>query len=311
MIYINSSGTKEMFTGAYEKRVEQQSLRTLANGKRTSLREYKGEGVTITISEESKQFMEGVAERKAAQLAAQKEIEEECPENVFAGTGDFKQQYLVFSENLYNRGFYDSISDDEVKKMEGMLKDITWGMDSINRGGLRSSRDTEMSHEAAKLDLISSVNALHCFAENYVPKEMQESFKTLIDQYKEYNNARVLVHRNMSDIHDEGMKNMPAPNAVHMSETAKAAWAQTKAGIEIGRVSHTDEEEVKNRQDYQALFESLANGRENINSVFDQLKNTFISFASGGSKNPDVLAMLNSRNEGSIDRMFDYWSKVL
>lgn len=312
MISINASGTKEMFTGAYAKRVEQKSRQALAeNQKRTSLRDYKEEGVSITISEESKEFMAGVADRKAAQLAAKKAVEEECPGNAFDGTGDLKQQYLVFSENLYNRGFYNSMSDAEVQETEGMLKDITSGMDSINGSGLNGNHDTEMSHEAAKLDLISSVNALNYFAEKYVPEEMQESFKALIDQYEKYNSARAAVHKSIYDMRDESMKDMPAPNGVHVSEAVKKTQAETRAGMEIGRVSHTSGEETQNRRDYQALFDSLTAGRESISSVFSQVKNTLIEFASGGSKNPDVLALLNARNEDSIMRMSAYWAKLL
>ncbi len=46
------------------------------------------------------QGMAGIAERKAAQRAAKAETEQNCSGNAFAGTGDFKQQYLVLSENL-------------------------------------------------------------------------------------------------------------------------------------------------------------------------------------------------------------------
>lgn len=312
MIYINSSGTKEMFTGAYAKRVEQQSRRALAvSQQRTSLRDYKGEGVSIMLSEESKEFMAGVADRKAAQLAAKKAVEEESPRNAFAGTGDFKQQYLAFSESLYNRGFYNSMSDDEVKETEGILKDITSGMDSINGSGLNVNRDTEMSHEAAKLDFISSVNALHYFAEKYVPEEMREPFKALIDQYEEYNSAKIAVHKSIHDMRDESMKDLPAPNGVHVSEEVKKTQAETRASMEIGRVSHTSEEEAQNQRDYQALFDDLIAGRENSSSVFRQAKSTLIGFASGGSKNPDVLALLNERNEDSIIRMSAYWAKLL
>lgn len=316
MVYINSSGTKEMFTGAYAKRVEQRNNRAMAESqkteqKRASFQDYKGEGVTVTISEESKEFLEGVAERKAAQRAAMKEVEEEYSGNAFAGTGDFKQQYLVFSESLYNKGFYDNMSDDEVRKMEDMLKSITSGMDSINGSGLNVNRETEMSHEAAKLDFISSVNALNYFAEKYVPEEMRESFQSLIDQYKEYNSAKVSVHKNIYDVFDESMKNIATPNAVHVSDLVKKSQAEAKASMEIGKVSHTSEEETKNKQDYQDLFDSLIARQKSVNSIFDELKNTLINYAAGGSKNADVLSLLNSRNTNSINYMFNYWSKLL
>lgn len=316
MVYINLSGTKEMFTGAYAKRVEQRNSRAMAEPqkteqKRESFQDYKGEGATVTISEESKEFLEGVAERKAAQQAAMKAVQEEYSGNAFAGTGDFKQQYLVFSERLYDDVFYDNMSDDEVQKMEGMLKSITSGMDSINGSGLNVNHETEMSHEAAKLDLISSVNALNYFTEKFVPEEMRESFKTLINQYEEYNSAKVSVHKNIYDMRDESMKRISAPNAVNVSEMVKKTQEETKASMEIGKVSHTSEEEAKNKQDYQTLFDSLITRRSSANNIFDELKNTLIDYAAGGSKNANVLALLNARNTGSINNMLDYWSKLL
>lgn len=316
MIYINSSGPKEMFTGAYAKRVEQRNNKTLAEKytseqKKSSFQDYKGEGATVTFSEESKEFMEGVAGRKAARLAARQNVEKEYSGNAFVGTGDFKQQYLVFSEDLYNKGFYDSMSDEEVQRMENMLQRITSGMDSINGSGLNINREMEMSHEAAKLDLVSSVNALNYFAEKYVPEEIQESFHTLIDQYEKYNSAKVAVHKNIYDMRDESMKSIAAPNAVNVGEMVKRTQAETKASIEVGKVSHTSEEEAKNKQDYQALFDKLITGRSSISSVFDDLKHTLINYAAGGSKNVDVLELLNGRNTNSINNMFDYWSNLL
>lgn len=63
----------------------------------------------------------------------------------------------MFSESLYNynKGLYNSISDDEVKKVEDLFQDITSGIDSINGSRLNINLNTEISHEASKLDFIS------------------------------------------------------------------------------------------------------------------------------------------------------------
>ena len=194
MVYINSLGTTELFTGAYNKRVEQNKSKVSAGVQRAehkdtmTAKEYLGS--SVEISEESKEFMAGVAERKAAQIAEKEAAKAAEGGNAFNGTGDFKQQYLVLSENLYNNGFYDKLSDEEVRDTEQMLKDITSGMESINGSGLNRNFSTDMSHEAAKLDLISSVNALNYFADKYVPEEMRDSFKDIIKQYERaYRNA--------------------------------------------------------------------------------------------------------------------------
>lgn len=317
MVQINSSGVTEMFTGAYNKRVEQNKSKAAAETYHGQQKEQLSRtakdmlGASVSISSESQKFMAGVKERKAAQIAAKAEAERECQGNAFSGTGDFKQQYLIFSENLYNNGFYDNMSDDEVYRMESLLKDITSGMDSINSSGLNRSFEMEMSHEAAKLALVSSVNALNYFTEKYVPEEIQDSFQNLIKQYESYNSAKTAVHKNIYDMRDESMSKISIPNAVHVSEAVRKTQEDTKVSREIGKVTHTKEEEEQNKADYQALFEQLMQRQKSTESIFENLQNKLVQFASGGSKNSNVLAVLNTRNASAISDMAGYWSKLL
>lgn len=75
MVYINSSGTTELFTGAYNKRIEQNKSKAAAEARRAERKDTSTMtaremlGTSVEISEESKEFMAGVAERKAAQIA--------------------------------------------------------------------------------------------------------------------------------------------------------------------------------------------------------------------------------------------------
>ena len=317
MVYINSSGTTELFTGAYNKRVEQNKNKAAAEVQRAEHKDTdtmtarEKLGTSVEISEESKEFMAGVAERKAAQIAEREAARAAESGNAFNGTGDFKQQYLVLSENLYNNGFYDNLSDDEVRDMEQMLKDITSGMESINGSGLNRNFSTEMSHEAAKLELVSSVNALNYFADKYVPEKMRDSFKEMIKQYECYNSEKVAAHKSIYDLRDESMAKMPAPNAVNVSAAVKKTQEDTKASMEIGRVKHTKEQEQENKDEYQTLFDSLMQKQDSVSNIFNSLQNTLVGYASGGSKNSNVLAMLNSRNLAAIHNMSDYWSRLL
>lgn len=315
MVYINSFGPTEGFTGAYNKRVEQN--RTNAQAQAYQAERENGAtaqetiGTTIEMSEESKAFMAGAAERKAAQVAAMEAARVEQGGNIFNGTGDFKKQYLVLSENLYNNGFYNNLSDNEVKEMEDMLKNITSGMESLNTNSIHYNFSTEMSHEAARLELISSVNALNYFADKYVPEEMRASFQEVIKQYESYNSAKVENHKSIYDLRDESMAVMPPPNAVNVNATVKKYQEETKASAEIGRVTHTKEQEQANKGEYQALFDKLLEKPESADSIFDSLQSTLVNYASGGSKNNIVLQMLNSRNSTAIHNMADYWSRLL
>ncbi len=318
------------FEGAYEKRVAKRENEAAAKAckqtEKTSAREHLGEGVNITISPESQEFMAGVEERKAAQRAAKEALREQDSTNPFAYSGNAislrnletgervaeePAQWRVFSESLYKNGFYDDMSDEEVQKMEGMLKSITYGVDSIS--GLTDAERSysAFSHEGAKLEFISSINALNYFADTCVPDEMRESFKDLIKLYEDYNSKSVAKHKNSDDLYSEAMSKISAPNAVNVSAAVKKTQEQTVASQAIGKVTHTDEEEAQQKQDYQALFDKLVSNKESAGSIFDDMKNILVNYASGGSNNSAVLDLLNSRNSNSFSNMLNYWSKML
>lgn len=271
--------------------------------------------ITLDISPDSQEFMSRVAERKAAQAEEQARLEAENPWSPFDYRGDLSKneptQYLVFSKYLYDNGFFNDMDDEQAGRMEDMLKNITAGMDSI-RGPLDAGRwDNSMSHEAAKLDLVSSVNALNYFADTYVSENMRDSFKELIKEYENYNSKIVANHRNSMDLYSDSMKHISAPNATGVSAEVKQSQERTRAYQQIGKVTHTEQEEKGLREDYQLLFDKLMNKQDSAKNIFDSMQNLLVNYASGGSKNNAVLSLLNANNAGSIDNMFRYWTALL
>ncbi|MCM1263227.1 MAG: hypothetical protein NC313_10950 [Butyrivibrio sp.] len=216
----------------------------------------------------------------------------------------------MFSKFLYDKHFYDGMDDEEAGKIEDMLKDITSGMDSI-RGSLDAGRwDNSMSHEAAKLDLVSSVNALNYFADTRLSGDTRDLFKELVKEYENYNIKTVENHKNSADWYSEAMANIPAPNATGVSADVRQSQERTKAYQQIGRVKHTEQEEKDLKEDYQALFDKLMNKDDSAKNIFDSLQNLLVNYASGNSKNTTVLNLLNVNNAGSINRMLQYWSAM-
>ena len=172
------------YIGAREKRADSYNNRA-AEAKRAATpqtaeerkKAYEDMGIhvgrfTVDISPDSQEFMAQVAERKAAQAAEKAKLEAENPWSPFDYRGDLSKneptQYLVFSKFLYDKGVFKNMDDEQAGKMEDMLRNITAGMDSIRGGSDVGRWDNTMSHEAAKLDLISSVNALNYFADIYL-----------------------------------------------------------------------------------------------------------------------------------------------
>ena len=161
------------YTGVRDKRADSCKNRAAAKEQRAAepqtaeerKKAYEDMGIhaerfTVDISPESQEFMAQVAERKAAQAAEKAKLEAENPWSSFDYRGDLSKneptQYLVFSKFLYDKGVFRDLDDEQAGKMEDMLRNITSGMDSI-RGPLDAGRwDNSMSHEAAKLDLVSS-----------------------------------------------------------------------------------------------------------------------------------------------------------
>ncbi len=312
------------YTGVREKKADNRKDRTAAEAHRAERtqtpeerkKSYEDMGIhaekfTVDFSPDSQEFMSWVAERKEAERAEQERLEAENPWSPFDYRGDLSKneptQYLVFSKFLYDKGFFNDMDDEQAGKMEDMLRNITSGMDSI-RGPLDAGRwDNSMSHEAAKLDLISSVNALNYFADTYLSEGMRDSFKELIKEYENYNSKTVANHRNSMDWYSESMKSIPAPNAAGVSADVRQAQERTKAYQQIGRVTHTEQEEKGLKEDYQALFDKLMHKDDSARNIFDNLQNLLVNYASGGSKNNVVLNLLNANNAGSINRMFQYW----
>lgn len=315
------------YTGIREKKADSRKDRTAAEAQRAERTQtpeerkkahedmgIHAEKFTVDISPDSQEFMSRVAERKEAQRAEKERLKAENPWSPFDYQGDLSKneptQYLVFSKFLYDKGFFRDMDDEQAGKMEDMLKDITSGMDSI-RGPLGAGRwDNSMSHEAARLDLVSSVNALNYFAETYVSEGMRDAFKELIKEYENYNSKLVANHRNSMDLYSESMKSISAPNAAGVSAGVRQAQDRTKAYQQIGRVTHTQQEEEGLKEDYQALFDKLMKKEDNARNIFDSLQNLLVNYASGGSKNTMVLDLLNANNAGSFNRMFQYWSAM-
>lgn len=123
--------------------------------------------------------------------------------------------------------------------------------------------------------------------------------------------AQRAERKSIYDLRDESMAKIPAPNAVNVSAAVKKSQKDAKASMEIGKVKHTKEQEQENKKEYQALFDSLMQKQDSVSNIFNSLQNTLVGYAFGGSKNSNVLAMLQERNFAAIHHMSNYWSRLL
>ena len=325
---VSGYAADTLYEGVYDKKgaARKPQKEAAAPDLQSVKNDVKADGVSIAISPESQDFLAGAAERKAIQQEEQDKLMEQYDSNPFAYSGNAislvnlatgekvnkePSQWQVFSQNLRQHGFYDNMSDEGIKKTEDLLKGITYRTDSIHDLTDYDRHLSDLTHEAAKLEFFSSLSALHYFADTYLTGDARDSFKSLIKDYEDYNSASVAKHKNWSDLYSDSMKNVGAPNADRVREAVQKAQERTKASQEIGRVTHTKEDEAKLYQDYKEIFDRLAGGEEDVSSIFDEMKNTLIDYASGGSKNSAVLELLQSQNTNSFNNIVHYWSKLL
>ena len=89
----------------------------------------KMQGVKVTISPDSLEYLAGVKERKEAEKAAREHWEKERSlENSFERIGT---HFQIFSSALEEKGFYDNMSDEEVLEVESILGDITHSLNGL------------------------------------------------------------------------------------------------------------------------------------------------------------------------------------
>lgn len=263
-------------------------------------------------------------------------IESEDPFWKYTGS-----QYLVFSEELYKSGFYDSMSDEEVKESEFLLASITYAMDYISRfecdgcmmpWGISSDvyargeaieimgEVDRMMKEAnggsyfprsyeARMDLESSVSALHYFADTHIEDEdLKSRFRSLIDDYHAHNLEVLSEYTNLNEVW-EGRQ------ARWASKYGGGAYVSTELSIYyrvMSNVKHTKEETQSYADDLQHLFGQLdQTPSEQQNAVWEMIRTVMLNYATGGYDNPYIQKKLLASAASSFSIMENYWSQLL
>lgn len=316
MVQVNSFGASgTTFSGAYAQRMLDNRMREAAQAyqqeaPRQTARDILGDDVSIKLSNESQAFLDGAAQRKAAASAAPAAQETQAaPADPFAGTSDFKKQYLVFSEHLFDAGFYDRMSDAAVREAERLLRDITSSMDAISPNSLMSSTEYAPSAAGAQVAYASSVEALHQFADQYLEGDLKESFKGLIGDYEAHNRPIVEKHRNVRDRMDSAMAKF-SQSKFYNKAGASSDTSRTTAA-KLGAIQHTAEQNRKVREAVTASFREIRSGRMSIDAAIHKAQNAFLSYASDGAQNGSMRSLLIQRNSAMFAQMSAYWGVLM
>ena len=264
----------------------------------------------------------------------QEELQQTDPDDPFWGnTGN---QWLIFSQKLSDSGFYENMSDQEVKAMEHVLGRITGGMDGLSSVLYKTGLSFHVHGEAEEndaagfnylketsgtlsLDLESSVAALQYFSETYISDEkLKEEFCGLIDQY-ELHNSRILEgyqspsEKMQAFTADVYAGKYQGSALLHRYGQAAAGRSveEREAGTYLGSVTHTDQEKENFKKESVLLFEQLKQGVSDWNTVWKRLEKTLVDYTSGNSQKESVRKEVMNQAASGFDRMQSYWSLLL
>jgi len=100
-------------------------------------------------------------------------VENADPSDIFSYRP--RDQWLVFSQYLHESKYFDSLSNEELKKVESILQHITDGMDSLAKNAginLFGIKKQQLNSYEAHLELASSTAALQHFSDTFLSGDL-------------------------------------------------------------------------------------------------------------------------------------------
>ena len=176
------------------------------------------------------------------------------------------------------------MSDDEVKKFEGMLAHVTAGMDNVSKitnsegSGIHfdpyhDSTFTAMNSEEAKLELESETAALRFFGDHFVDEEYKEEFQSLVDEFHSHNEEILKDYQGPLEGAERGIMKLQADPETKITVAKEAAsYSKYMSGL-----THTEEETDLYRKEVSDLFEKLQEPKNNQADIWEQLKSAYIN----------------------------------
>jgi len=339
---INGITNSNIFWGAYNNRIagkkiniteigaeKTNAIKEAIQNEMLEIKDIKTGAVHLTISEEGKNLLCS----EEAQQKMQSDIEElysksimkvdpNNPDEFWKNTGN---QWLVFSEKLYQNGFYDDKSDEEVKQLEDMLAKITSGMDQMSRTlyhtGIELSdfygkgNNYFMSSSEVKMELESAKVALHTFNEKYVNEELQDEFGNMIDMFYQHNKEISKEYKSPFETFNKAINTIHSGKFANSQVLSKYAQNMKNDNVEIekaiflGEISHSESETERFTNEIESLFQELSSKMNNSEKIWKQIENVFVKYATK-SNDKEIQDYVLGHSD-SIDRLKDYWSELV
>ncbi|WP_339210359.1 hypothetical protein NSQ41_16240 [Aeribacillus sp. FSL K6-8210] len=267
-----------------------------------------GQAYKLTISDEIKQ-VQGLM---AIPMEKFFHVENADPSDIFSYRP--KDQWLVFSQYLYESKYFDSLSNEEVKKVESILQHITDGVDSlspylgISLFGI--SKEQQHSYEA-HLELASSTAALQYFSDTFLSGDVKKGFDQLIQDYVRHNTKIAINHQSVEERFIAARAKIRSLNAPLTYQQSRELSMTNK----LGKTVYTQAEIESVIKNYQEMFESIQN-EEDLSGVLAKAKEQLLSFATKGISPRDIDYQLArdfvaQRADDTFNRIENYWRMLL
>jgi hypothetical protein len=271
-----------------------------------------GQAYKLTISDEIKQVQGLIAMTMEEFFQKDIGVQNADPSDIFSYRS--RDQWLVFSQYLYESKYFDSLSNEEVKKIESILQHITDGLDSlakypgINLFGIK--KEQQHSYEA-HLELASSTAALQHFSNTFLSGDVKKGFDQLIQDYVRHNTKKVIGYQSVEEIFYAARAKIRPLNAPLTYQQSRELSMTNK----LGKTVYTHEEIESVIKNYQEMFESIQN-EEDLSAVLVKAKEQLLSFVTKGISPKDADYQLArdfvaQRADDTFKRIENYWHMLL
>ena len=257
----------------------------------------------LTLSDEAKMLF-GQAGTDKLQNDTEKFFQTDMAARLaYGGSDEFavygNDQWLVFSKFLYDTGFYDDMSNEDMKDTEQILMKITDEMDNVFMSGHNPGIDLNQFHSRqldsheARLELESSAAALQYFSENLLDKANKADFDKLIDKYYAHNTK--VLNNDYASIKEKfllGRSKLPGA---------------TKERFDV--ITHGPEEINNFTTEISDLFKLI--DKENLTGILQQVRERFLTFMMGKGDDNMLREIITDHSEEMFGGIDDYWSGLV
>lgn len=324
--YTGALAKRQQETQISEKNISEERLAEIGKAIQSEFNSLGGnrDGVKVSVSQDTLDFLcssDGLAKMKqdaediyVANLRQQQRLaEDRDPSDKFwNNTGD---QWLTFSETLYNSGFYDNMSDEQVMEFENLLERITSGMDNLSKSQFNTGIDFGQEQSTGKFfmtsaeavtSLESSVAALQYLSDKLLPNDLKDEFNGMIDMYKKHNEEIMSEYKSPMESFDRVVADIYKTGRGHMASKPVEEYMYY---VKLGEIEADEEKDNGYRTTISDIFKKyMMAGKSDI--AMGMLKNQFEQYVTDNSDDQGLRQYVSREAEDVFANIQDYW-KVL